>query len=125
MKRSQPMRALAAAMLVAFVAGCGSSASKPENAVQPNPADQNATDEAGKQSEAERIAAAMNELSPADREVAMAQAVCPVSDEPLGTMGKPIKVTVEGRDVFLCCEGCRPQITQEPAKYLAKLAKKP
>jgi hypothetical protein len=64
---------------------------------------------------------AMADLSEADRAAATAQKICPVSDEPLGSMGTPIKVTIEGRDVFLCCEGCRDQIVAEPQKFLAKL----
>jgi hypothetical protein len=64
---------------------------------------------------------AMAGLNEADRAAATAQKICPVSDEPLGSMGTPIKVTIEGRDVFLCCEGCRDQIVAEPQKFLAKL----
>jgi YHS domain-containing protein len=63
----------------------------------------------------------LKDLSPADRALAERQAVCPVSDEPLGSMGAPVKVTVRGRTVFLCCEGCEEQIQKEPDKYLAKL----
>jgi hypothetical protein len=44
--------------------------------------------------------------------------VCPVSGEELGSMGEPITVTVEGRDVRLCCKGCVRKIEAEPAKYL-------
>ena len=60
-------------------------------------------------------------LSEADRAAVLAQKICPVSDEELGGMGTPIKVTVKGRDVFLCCEGCRDQLEAEPDKFLAKL----
>ena len=38
-------------------------------------------------------------------------------------MGTPIKVDVNGRPVFICCEGCRESLLAEPAKYLAKLSK--
>ncbi|MFW6170560.1 MAG: hypothetical protein ACODAD_08720 [Planctomycetota bacterium] len=65
---------------------------------------------------------ALSELSPADRELAEKQKVCPVSDQPLGSMGKPIKVTVEGQDVLLCCSACESQIKENPEKYLAKLS---
>ncbi len=67
------------------------------------------------------VTAAMAELDKADRVAAMAQKICPVSDEPLFSMGKPIKVTVKGRDVFLCCESCREGLVADPDKYLAKL----
>ena len=45
-------------------------------------------------------------LSPEDRALAEAQETCPVTGELLGSMGAPIKVAVEGRDVFVCYEGC-------------------
>ncbi len=61
------------------------------------------------------------ELSDADRALVAKQKVCPVSGESLGAMGKPHKVTVEGRDVFLCCPNCAKKFAKDPAKYLAKL----
>jgi YHS domain-containing protein len=64
---------------------------------------------------------ALAELSPADRALADKQKVCPVSGEPLGSMGTPYKVTVQGREVLLCCQGCEAQIKENPEKYLAKL----
>ena len=67
--------------------------------------------------------AELAKLSPEDRQLAEKQKVCPVSGEPLGSMGKPYKVTVEERDVFLCCKGCEDAIKKDPAKYLAKLPK--
>jgi len=58
----------------------------------------------------------------ADDEAAIrAQGFCPVTGEPLGSMGPPVKVVVEGREVFLCCGGCEDTIKEDPAKYLAKL----
>jgi outer membrane murein-binding lipoprotein Lpp/YHS domain-containing protein len=62
------------------------------------------------------------ELSPADRALVDKQKTCPVSGAVLGSMGKPYKVTVNGKDVFLCCPGCEAEIKANPAKYLAKLA---
>ena len=41
---------------------------------------------------------ALSQLSADDRTAALAQKVGPVSDEPLGSMGKPPKYTVEGQD---------------------------
>jgi hypothetical protein len=67
------------------------------------------------------VAEAFASLSPEDRAAAEKQKICPVSDEPLGSMGTPIKVTVKGRDVFLCCAGCKKPIEEDPDKYLAKL----
>ena len=71
--------------------------------------------------EAGEYAEVLAKLSEADRAIADAQKVCPVSGEPLGSMGVPVKVTVKDRDVLLCCEGCRSAILDDPDKYLAKL----
>ena len=71
--------------------------------------------------EAVAIAKALTTLSSADRSLAERQRVCPVTDMPLGSMGTPIKVSVNGRLVFICCEGCRERLLAEPVKYLAKL----
>lgn len=46
---------------------------------------------------------------------------CPVSDEALGEMGKPVKVTHEGTDVYLCCKACIKDFNKEPAKYVEKV----
>jgi hypothetical protein len=67
------------------------------------------------------IAEALAQLSPEDRALAEKQVNCPVSGQPLGGMGVPYKVTVEGRDVLLCCKGCEGEILANPEKYLAKL----
>ena len=69
----------------------------------------------------DETAKAMASLSPEDRAAAEKQRVCLVTGEPLGSMGAPVKVTVKGRDVFLCCEGCRESLLKDPDKYLAKL----
>jgi YHS domain-containing protein len=44
-----------------------------------------------------------------------------VTEEPLGSMGTPVKATVKGRTVFLCCEGCEGDLKKDPDKYLARL----
>ena len=73
--------------------------------------------------EAAKIAAALAALPPDDRLLARQQRVCPVADSPLGLMGTPIKMDVNGRAVFICCESCRERLLAEPQKYLAKLPK--
>lgn len=67
------------------------------------------------------IKEALAGLSADDRAAVEKQKVCPVSDEALGSMGAPIKVTVQGRDVYICCDGCQDSLTKDPEKYLAKL----
>ena len=49
------------------------------------------------------------------------QKTCPVSGEPLGSMGVPIKVRAKGTDVFVCCDGCKDAVLAETDKFLAKL----
>jgi hypothetical protein len=61
------------------------------------------------------------ELDTTDRANAVRQKSCPVTGKPLGSMGTPVKVTVRGRTVFLCCDGCTGAIEGNPDKYLAKL----
>ena len=39
----------------------------------------------------------------------------------LGSMGKPVRIVVKGRAVFLCCEMCEGPIKAEPDKYLSRL----
>ncbi len=69
------------------------------------------------------IGDALAQLSPADRRMALRQQICPVANMKLGSMGPPVKVDVNGRAVFICCEGCRNQLLAEPAKHLARLPK--
>src|SRR4051812_19001951 len=61
------------------------------------------------------------QLGPEDRRLAEAQGVCPVSGEPLGSMGPPPKVTVGGQQVFLCCKACEKKALADPEKTLAKV----
>ena len=64
-------------------------------------------------------------LSDADREAALKQEICPVSGEKLGSMGVPPKLTVDGKEVFICCEGCEEKLREKPAEYFAKLKNPP
>ena len=73
-------------------------------------------------SEANEIEAAMASLSVEDRAAATAQKVCPVSGEPLGSMGTPQKVDVKGQSVFICCEACTASLMSDPDKFLTKSA---
>jgi len=66
--------------------------------------------------------AALAKLSTEDRGLAEKQRICPVTMMALGSMGAPKKVDVSGTPVFICCEGCRGSLLEEPEKYLAKLA---
>jgi hypothetical protein len=39
----------------------------------------------------------------------------------LGSMGAPIKLTIEGKPVYLCCGGCTAKAQANPAATLAKV----
>ena len=51
---------------------------------------------------------------------------CPVSGESLGEHGKPVKVSHDGTDVYLCCKNCTDDFKKDAAKYVeeVKTAKK-
>lgn len=46
---------------------------------------------------------------------------CLVSDEDLGSMGKPFVFTHEGQEIKLCCKSCQKDFNKDKAKYLKKL----
>lgn len=65
---------------------------------------------------------------PEGRNVASASSVkpypldtCLVSGEKIGSMGDPIIIHHEGREIKFCCDSCVPKFKKDPAKYLAKL----
>jgi YHS domain-containing protein len=91
--------------LTAALIGCGDRTSHEEHKTTPSP----------------ETSASVAELSEADAALAKQQRVCPVSGDVLGAMGKPYKVTVQGKTVFLCCSGCEEELRKNPEKYLSKL----
>jgi hypothetical protein len=108
--------------LAAGFAGCSaeqkleSAATTAENTQAPT------TEENSPANENEmEIKEALAKLSPEDRALAEKQETCPVTGERLGSMGAPIKVTVKGREVFVCCEGCVNELRDNFAKYEEKL----
>lgn len=46
---------------------------------------------------------------------------CVVSDEKLGSMGKPYVIKHEGKEVQFCCKGCEKDFKKSPDKYLKKI----
>ncbi len=83
--------------------------------------DEHAGHEHAASKEEDEQAEALAGLSEEDRALAEKQKICPVSGQPLGSMGVPVKVTVKDRDVFLCCKGCEGSLLEDPDTYLAKL----
>ena len=96
--------------LLALASGCPSQPAPPA-----------AEETTAAPSEAEKIEAAIAQLPQEDQEAARQQKICPVSGEPLGSMGTPQKVEVNGQTVFICCSGCEEPLKEDPDKYLAKL----
>jgi YHS domain-containing protein len=68
--------------------------------------------------------AAVKELPEAEQAAATQQRVCPVSAHNLGSMGKPLKVTAEGRTFYLCCDSCEDKVKSDPKTVIANLDKK-
>jgi Cu(I)/Ag(I) efflux system membrane fusion protein len=64
----------------------------------------------------------IEQLPEADRKLARAQRICPVTGAALGSMGVPVKITLLGQPVFLCCKGCVGQARRSPDEMLKKLA---
>ena len=122
-------------MLILSIHGCNSPVSDPV-APSATPASETAEDhsehEHSDHADADHVTAdsdspmakmmpGLKELSTEDYKSAMAQHMCPVSGEMLGTMGAPEKVDVNGKSVWICCDGCKDKLLADPDKYLAKL----
>lgn len=111
------------------LSGCGASTSSkaPEQDSKPSVAGKSNDDHGDHAGHAHESASnpevveALAELSPEDRSLAERQKICPVTGELLGSMGAPIKVDVNGKPVFICCEGCKEELLKKPDEYLAKL----
>lgn len=105
-------------LLSAAFVGCSSSSSTPSGAKD----EMHATNE-GNEMDSE-ITAALAELPEEDRVAAEAQKFCAVEQENLlGSMGAPIKLTIDGQPVFLCCEGCKDAALKAPQATLGAVAK--
>lgn len=106
---------LLAVLAAALLSGCNQEAAK-------TPATTTTTSAVS--DEEQSIAAEIAKLPAAEQAAALAQKYCPVSvmdggDNRLGSMGMPYKVTLDGQDVFLCCEGCQATAEKDAAKTLA------
>src|SRR5438128_454960 len=100
------MRRLSALLFVAILAAAGCNDSKTTTQVA---------------SENTKIKAALDKLSPEDRALAESQRTCPISNQPLGSMGAPIKLVLNDKTVFVCCESCEKPAKADPDGTLKKL----
>lgn len=57
-------------------------------------------------------------LTPEDQQLVDRQAVCPVTQATLGSMGTPVLIEVNGRRIALCCAGCRGRVLADPQKVI-------
>ncbi len=56
-----------------------------------------------------------------DRTLAKLQVLCPVTMEPLGSMGKPLKVSVGDDAVMVCCKACIGAVKKNADKMLEQV----
>lgn len=109
-------------VLGAALIGCSAEQKANPGSTTAPPSTQSSTTETSQTSvEDAELEDALAKLSPEDRALAEAQKTCPVTGELLGSMGVPIKVTVEGREAFVCCKGCVDELQNNFAKYEDKL----
>ncbi|KKK62159.1 hypothetical protein LCGC14_3007110 [marine sediment metagenome] len=91
------------------------------------PAKSGSSAHAGRAASAGHGAAMTNKLTvststTADKAAITRQRVCAVAGSRLGSMGTPVKVTMNGQSLFLCCKGCVGKVEKNPAGYFAKAA---
>jgi len=72
----------------------------------------------------EKVKENLAKLPPEDQKLAAQQKVCPITGLQLGSMGVPVKITLKGQTVFLCCPGCVEAAKKDPEKTLKKIADK-
>ena len=65
------------------------------------------------------------ETTPEAKPIPYPLKTCIVSGEELGSMGKPVTVVRDGREIAVCCKGCIKTFDKDPAKYLKKLPSTP
>ena len=113
--RTRMLTRLAAAALLIGLVGCAQSA---------RPTTHPAADvTAGPIAPADEISAERAKLAPEDRALVDAQEWCVIStDERLGSMGPPLKLSIKRQPVFVCCKGCVRRAEADPDKTLATAA---
>ena len=110
---------LFAAVALSFaLAGCGGTT----GTIPVKPAPTTASTPASSRPAADEVAAERVKLPADERQQVEAQEWCAVlSDNCLGEMGKPEKIELDGKPVYLCCEGCIKKAKADPDATLAKV----
>ena len=68
------------------------------------------------------VSATLSKLSSKERAAVELQKYCAVANTSfLGSMGAPIKLELDGKPVYLCCEGCEGKARANPQATLAKV----
>ena len=113
--KARLLSSLAALALTTVLVGCqGGATNSPPKGPDPkgSPKDEGAA----------VIKANLDKLNPEDRRLADAQGFCAVETKnPLGSMGVPVKIEVQGQPVFLCCDGCETRAKAHADRTLAKV----
>lgn len=69
-----------------------------------------------------KATAAIAKLPVADQLLAEAQLLCPIEEgSRLGSMGTPVTLMLDGKQVFLCCQGCEDAARENIKSTLAKV----
>ncbi len=68
-----------------------------------------------------KVRAGLGKLTAEARKRAIAQRMCPVQEKPLGLMGKPYELSVNGTKMFLCCQACEDDARADPKGMLKKI----
>jgi YHS domain-containing protein len=117
----------------AFMTGCGGETTTTDEPAAPSAAPAGEEEAAGDADAAATDGGAATDgltadqveafasLSPAEREAVIAQKICPVTEEPLGSMGPPLPVEIDGKTYYVCCEGCVDGLKEDPEKHLATI----
>jgi len=66
----------------------------------------------------------LSQLAAADQVEAREQKLCLVSGEALGSMGVRIKVEVDDRHFYICCQGCQQKAIANFDNYYTKVVTK-
>ena len=106
---------------LAALIGCTQSPSTPRPATSKAEPGQAKANQFSPEQET-KFKTALAKLSNADRPLAEAQKFCPILKRPLGFMGKPDRIEIDGQAVFLCCSGCTDDARADPKKTLDQIA---
>ncbi len=101
------MTAFTLIFTLSVIVGCGSTDTQKTAGTKPD----------------DKIDKNLAKLSAEDQKLAREQKICPVAEQPLGSMGVPEKVMVQGKSVFICCSSCEGELKKNADKYLDKLKK--